>query len=101
MGVEEKASALDFKGVAIGSIVSAFGFVVALFWRDAIKAFIDEVIPSGEGLVYQFYAAIIVTVIAVVFIFIVTKYISKIELKRAIEIKKELIKEKKPRKRAK
>lgn len=92
MAIDEQAKSLDIRGVIISLIVSAFGFVAALFWRDAIKAFIAEVVPEGEGLIFQFYAAIFVTIIAVVAIFLVTKYISKLELKKAIDISKKLTK---------
>jgi uncharacterized membrane protein YbhN (UPF0104 family) len=104
MSLEEQAKTLDFTGVVVSLIVSAFGFVAALFWRDAIKAFIDEVVPAGEGLAFQFYAAIIVTVIAVVAIYVVSKYLSKIQLKKAIELSKNLTqleKRKKQRKKRK
>ena len=55
--------------------MSAFGFMIALFWRDAITATINKVIPEGEGLTYQFSVAILVTLIAVVAIFIISKYL--------------------------
>jgi hypothetical protein len=78
-GMEEQAKKFEIKAVMISLIISAFGFVAALFWRDAIKAFIDEVIPEGQGLSYQFMAAILVTVIAIVVIFVLTKYIASFD----------------------
>ena len=74
MSVEEKAKALDIKGVVLALIISSFGFVMALFWRDAIKGLIDEFVPPGEGLTYQFIVAILVTVVCIVAIYIVSKY---------------------------
>lgn len=90
--IEEQAKSLDIKSVIVSLIISAFGFVAALFWRDAIKALIEEVVPQGQGITAQFTAAIIVTIIAVVAIYIVSKYLTRISIretvKKATEIKK-------------
>ena len=83
MSPEEKAKELDIKGTMATLIISAFGFVAALFWRDAIKEFIDEVIPEGEGLMYQFAVAIIVTIIAVIAIYVVSRYLTAFSLRGA------------------
>lgn len=83
--IEEQAKTLDIKGVVVSLIISAFGFVAALFWRDAIKAFIDEVVPQGQGVTAQFTAAIIVTVIAVIAIYIVSKYLTRISIPKQIK----------------
>jgi hypothetical protein len=74
MGVEDKAKTLDLKGVVLGLIISSFSFVMALFWRDAIRETINEFVPEGEGLVYLYIAAILVTIISVAAIFIMSKY---------------------------
>ena len=58
-------------------IVSALGVVAALSWNDAIKTAIETLLPSVGNLVYKFYVAIMVTVIAV----IITYFISKIKPK--------------------
>jgi|GEM_PF-1071865 len=76
MSVEEKAKMLDIKGTMLTLIISAFGFVAALFWRDAIQDAIAKFVPEGEGLVYSFGAAIIVTIIAVIVIFLMSKYMT-------------------------
>ena len=75
MGIEEKAAKLDVKGIVVTMILSAFGFLVALQWRDAISATIDKLIPPGEGLLYSYMVAIVVTAIAVV----VTLFLVKIQ----------------------
>jgi len=77
MGIEEQAKAMDIKGVILTLIISSFGFVAALFWRDAVKDLIAEFVPEGQGLVYSFGAAILVTIIVVVVIFIVSKYMTR------------------------
>lgn len=91
MGFEESAKSLDFEGTVVGLIVSAFGFVAALFWRDAITEFIDKIVPAGEGLTYKFLVAIIVTILAVVTIYILVRYVTRIDDKlreRAMTAKK-------------
>ena len=70
---EEHAAKLDIKGIVVTMILSAFGFLVALQWRDAIKITIDTFLPAGEGLLYTYFAAIIVTVIAVIVTFVLIK----------------------------
>ncbi|MCD6576322.1 MAG: hypothetical protein J7K73_04150 [Nanoarchaeota archaeon] len=47
-------------------ITSAFGFVAALQWNEAIKKWLEPVTSTGSGAVALTTSAIIVTVIAVV-----------------------------------
>ena len=61
-------------------ITSAFGFVAALFWRDAIKALLDQTfgINPGEGFWFvQMGIAVIVTVMAVMVIYFVSRTFGK------------------------
>lgn len=60
-------------------MTAAFGFVAALFWKDAISSMINTYIPQGETWPYMVFSALIVTVIAVIVIILVTKYIGKVE----------------------
>ncbi len=76
MGVEEHAKEMNIKAVTGTAIISAFGFIIALFWRDAIKEFIADFVPEGEGLIYSFGAAILVTIIAVIAIFLVSRWMN-------------------------
>lgn len=71
---EEMAKRLDFRGTTAALIISAFGFVAALFWRDAIQALLDRIVPARDTLALQFLTAVIVTFIAVLAIYIVTRY---------------------------
>lgn len=73
MAFEEHAESFDIKNIVITMILSAFGFLVALAWRDAINESIDLLVPAGEGLTYTFMAAILVTIIAVIATFILIK----------------------------
>jgi len=76
MGVEEHAKELNIKAVTGTAIMSAFAFILALFWRDAIKELIAEFVPEGEGMIYSFIVAIIVTIMAVVAIFLISKWMN-------------------------
>ena len=68
---EEKVEKLtNVRMLFLTSIVSALALVVGLFWNEAIKAAIEQLIPAGEGLSYKFIAAIIVTIIVVIVIYI-------------------------------
>jgi len=61
-------------------ITSAFGFVAALFWRDAIQALLNQTfgVNPGEGFwLIQMGIAIVVTIMAVIAIFLVSKTIGR------------------------
>ena len=69
--IEEKVKKLsDIRALVMTSIVSALALVVGLFWNDAIKAAIEQIVPQGEGLFYKFLAAVIVTIVVVIVIYI-------------------------------
>jgi len=79
---ELESKAMEFRAQVRNSIVTAltaaFGFVIALFWRDAIQEGIDDILVSlnitGEAYLYKVVAALIVTVIAVIGIMVVNKW---------------------------
>lgn len=61
-------------------ITSAFGFVAALFWRDAIQALLNQTfgINPGKGFwLVQMGIALAVTIMAVIVIFSVSKTLGK------------------------
>lgn len=61
-------------------ITSAFAFVAALFWRDAIKSLLDQTfgVNPGEGFwLIQMGIALVVTIMAVIVIFSVSKTLGK------------------------
>ena len=99
---EKHAASLDIKTIVITMILSALGFLTAFQWRDAIKETIDLLVPSGEGLVYTYVAAIFVTVIAVIVTFVLVKLqnIDIIPDKYEERVKKKM-KRKKPEEKAK
>lgn len=57
------------------AIVAAFGFVIALTWKDVIIEYVDTLLQTSpiQG---KFVGALIVTVIAVIGILIITKTLS-------------------------
>ncbi len=67
-----------FRENFITLIVSAFGLVSALSWNDAIKSAIKTMFPEGSDLVYKFFVAVAVTIIAV----LMTYFLSRVKQKR-------------------
>ena len=64
-----------FRNNFVTLIVSALGLVAALSWNDAIKSAIAALFPSEKDLIYKFYVAVAVTIIAVV----ITYFLSRIK----------------------
>lgn len=73
MGFEEDVQKANIKGIITGAILSALGFLIAFQWRDVIKETITVIVPEGQGLVYQYIAAILVTIIAFFIAYIIIK----------------------------
>ena len=73
----------ETKKHVVTAIVAAFGFIIALVWRDAIKEFISSLVInfsiSGPSSLITFYTAIITTVIAAIGIVLITRWSSKPE----------------------
>lgn len=65
------------------AILAAFGFVIALVWRDAIQESIDKLLKvlnlTGTGFIYKILTAIIVTIICVIGIMEISKWSEKKE----------------------
>ena len=63
----------------ITAITAAFGFLIALSWRDAITVWMNSLVNRfniSHGW-YQFVAALLVTIIGVIGIIIVSKFEEK------------------------
>jgi len=72
LDIERRIS--EFKERVITLIISAFSFVAALSWNDAIKTFIKEITPFEQNeWPYLFLNAIFVTAIATIAIWIVSR----------------------------
>ena len=62
----------------LGYIITALGLVAGLAWNDAIKAFIEYVIPLGNGtLLLKFIYAIVVTVAIVIAVVNLSRFLKK------------------------
>jgi hypothetical protein len=86
---EKHVENFDITGAIVTSIITAIGFVIALFWQNTIMDAIDTVIPQNEKLSYKFAAAIIVTFLMVLLAFLVIKA-EQIHLKNVREAEKRL-----------
>ena len=73
MGIEKELKTLNIKTIVTTMILSALGFLVAFQWRDVIKETIEVMIPAGEGLLYKYGVAVLITIIAVVITFVLIK----------------------------
>ena len=62
------------KTQVITMMTAAFGFVAALFWKDAIGSMIDSYIPQGETWPYMVLSAVIVTILVVIITVLLAKY---------------------------
>jgi len=75
-----KASAKKFKREIKKSIstaiVAAFGFLIALSWRDVIKEYVDK-ISSLSPIQGNLISAIIITIVSVIGILVITKFLSE------------------------
>ena len=68
----------EFRAQAVTAIIAAFGFLIALTWRDAIQDAVNKLITilgvSDQLYFYKFLAAIIVTIIAIFGIMFVSRF---------------------------
>jgi hypothetical protein len=60
----------EMRGNIAKAVLAAFGFLIALVWRDVIKEAVDRMIVmlslTGDGLTFQVITAFVTTVICVV-----------------------------------
>lgn len=61
---------MTLKHQVVWVISTAFAIAAALFWKDAIGEIINMYIPPAQEPLYTVYAATIVTVIAIVAVWI-------------------------------
>ncbi len=64
----------EVKKALYTAFLAAFGFLIALVWRDLIQSWVDK-ISATSPLQGQLASALIVTIICVVGILIVTKFL--------------------------
>jgi len=67
----------EFSKQVSTAIITAFGLVIALTWKDVIVEFVKKVNPFQDQ--NLLYSAIIVTIISIIGIAIITKWAKKPE----------------------
>jgi len=63
----------QFRTTILTVVGGAFAFVMALFWNDAIKETIIMIVPTSQTLFYKYLAAVLVTLIGVIALFLMAK----------------------------
>jgi hypothetical protein len=65
----------------VTAIIAAFGFIIALVWRDAIKEAVDNLVEAagltGSGYLYTLLTAVIITVVCVIGIMLFSAFSEK------------------------
>ena len=72
----------EFKKQLLTLVTAAFGLTAALFWNTAIKDTIQHFIPAAETWYWEIATAIVVTVVAVFFIFLLSRFAREGEEKK-------------------
>lgn len=68
----------ETKKQVVTALVAAFGFLIALVWRDAISAYVKNLVDTSSAITNPnlalLYTAIITTIIAVIGIILVNRW---------------------------
>lgn len=68
----------EFKKQSLVAISAAFGFLIALSWREPISDIVNKMIVNlglNEGAIYfKFFSAIVVTIVAVLLLMLMAKW---------------------------
>ena len=73
---------MEIKKQTLTLMIAAFGFVAALMWKDAIKAWLLPLYESADGAMGLTVAAVVVTVVVVVVTIILAKVLGDKEEKK-------------------
>ena len=69
---------LEFRKHILTAVSAAFGFLIALSWREPISDLVNLIIEKlgvgGTFVYYKFLSAIVVTILAVLVLMIVSKF---------------------------
>jgi C4-dicarboxylate transporter len=75
---EGKALKKEINKKVLSYITAGFGFVAGLAWNEAVKSFIEYVLPQSRGtMVAKFVYALILTLILVIISFYLAKILEK------------------------
>jgi len=66
----------ELKKSVLSAVVAAFGFLIALSWRDVIIEYVDK-ISSLSPVQGKLISAVIITIICVLGILIMTRFLSE------------------------
>tara|TARA_B110000438_G_C15559102_1_gene540315 strand:+ start:286 stop:573 length:288 start_codon:yes stop_codon:yes gene_type:complete len=72
---------LNIRGIIMSSVMTAFGLVVALSWKDAINELVASIIPEGanSSLLGMFITALAVTLLVSALATFALKFNKKLE----------------------
>ena len=78
---EENVEKLNIRGIILSSVMTAFGLVVALAWKDTINATVTYLMPDNDDgtLKGMYITAIAVTVLVVLLATLVLKLNTRVE----------------------
>jgi len=83
----------ETKKHTVTAIVAAFGFLIALVWRDVIKNYVEYLVTklsiTAPEIILSLYSAIITTIIAVIGIVLVNRWATKPESNEKLKQKPE------------
>ena len=82
MGInQEDFEKLNMRGIVISSIMTAFGLVVALAWKDTINATVAHLMPDNDDgtLTGMYVTAVAVTALVMVLAMVVLKLNARVE----------------------
>ena len=82
MGInQEDFEKLNMRGIVISSIMTAFGLVVALAWKDTINATVDYLMPDNDDdtLKGMYITAVAVTALVMGLAMVVLKLNVRVE----------------------
>ena len=62
---KENIEKLNIRGIIMSSVMTAFGLVVALSWKDAINELVNSIIPNSDNrsMLGMFITALAVTLL--------------------------------------
>ena len=62
---KENIEKLNIRGIIMSSVMTAFGLVVALSWKDAINELVNSIIPNSDdrSMLGMFITALSVTLL--------------------------------------
>ncbi len=73
-------SKVTIGGIVKTSLVTGFTIATALIWKEVIVNAIHAFFPSGDFLLYEFFVAILATVIIVIMIYMILKAENETEI---------------------